>query len=250
MTFNSPPDEYNNENEEQEEENDTSTMVADGSASNTIIEDFKQLGNESSTDEQKQEVFSSMIQKVLNTGFAQQFGFPDFNMSKDQIDQEVKNIFQFQDTTITNNMGMNPMTIQTMQVQENVDQENDQQQVKIEEIYDIQNTKKEEKKNGWILLNENAKKPTVATQQSAGLDVYSPKQFTIPAHKRVTLDLGIRYQFGPGHQQGNQEKQEQEQKKMIPFAQFASRSGLYFKKNVDVFPGVIDADYPDEWKLC
>lgn len=48
------------------------------------------------------------------------------------------------------------------------------------------------------LVHPNAKMPTRATPGDAGLDVYSPDEFTIPARSHGKVSLGWKCQFEPG----------------------------------------------------
>lgn len=85
------------------------------------------------------------------------------------------------------------------------------------------------------LLLKGAVLPTRGTERSAGLDLYSPIDFEIPpciAYGRA-VELG-RYSVDTGVAIGLEPDQ----------AAFVKpRSGLGFKRKVDVFEGTIDEDY-------
>lgn len=73
--------------------------------------------------------------------------------------------------------------------------------------------------------------PTRATKSSAGWDVYSPEDVTIPAGGRVLIPAGFKVDIPDGFH-----------------IEVCSRSGLSIKHGVFVLnsPGIIDADYTDE----
>lgn len=94
-----------------------------------------------------------------------------------------------------------------------------------------------------IKLSEGAFIPKRATEQSAGLDLYSPIDFTIPpAHTvrggtAVTIgtyqvNTGVSIQLEPGWE-----------------ATPRGRSGLAFNDNILAYLGTIDADYRGEIKV-
>ena len=68
--------------------------------------------------------------------------------------------------------------------------------------------------------------PTRATLKSVGLDLYSPTNVLIPAHDKISVDLGIAFQIPMGYYGG-----------------IASRSGLAIHHYIHVGAGVIDPDY-------
>lgn len=70
-----------------------------------------------------------------------------------------------------------------------------------------------------------AQLPRRATPGSAGLDLYSAEELTIPAGERRLVDLGFSMAFSN-----------------LCYARIAPRSGLAVK-GIDVGAGVIDADY-------
>jgi dUTP pyrophosphatase len=71
----------------------------------------------------------------------------------------------------------------------------------------------------------SSKMPSKATPGSAGFDVYSAEELTIPAGKRSLVDSGFSMAFG-----GDM------------YARIAPRSGLAVR-GIDVGAGVIDSDY-------
>jgi dUTP pyrophosphatase len=76
------------------------------------------------------------------------------------------------------------------------------------------------------LTHPLARMPQRATPQSAGADVFSVEELTIPPRERRLVDLGFSMSFeGP------------------VYARIAPRSGLAVKYSIDVGAGVIDADY-------
>lgn len=75
-------------------------------------------------------------------------------------------------------------------------------------------------------LSERATTPARATSGSAGFDLSSIENVTIPSHSRAAVSTGIAIQIPPG-----------------TYGRIAPRSGLAFKHGIDVFAGVIDSDY-------
>ena len=74
--------------------------------------------------------------------------------------------------------------------------------------------------------------PKRATEGSAGLDISSSVDITIPSHKWFAVPTGISI--------------------MVPkecYARLAPRSGLAFKYGIQVGAGVIDSDYTGEIKV-
>jgi dUTP pyrophosphatase len=74
--------------------------------------------------------------------------------------------------------------------------------------------------------------PKRATEGSAGLDISSSVDVTIPSHKWLAVPTGISI--------------------MVPkdcYARLAPRSGLAFKYGIQVGAGVIDSDYTGEIKV-
>lgn len=78
----------------------------------------------------------------------------------------------------------------------------------------------------WVALSTHAKEPVRSTELSAGLDLFSAYDVTIPGKGRAAVKTDICIQI-PANCYGKLE----------------SRSGLALKKCLDVGAGVIDADY-------
>jgi len=76
------------------------------------------------------------------------------------------------------------------------------------------------------LMSENAKLPTRGTNQSAGLDLYTPIDITIPPHGDVMVPLDIRIQLEPN-----------------TMMLIRERSSVATKKKVIIGACVIDSDY-------
>jgi len=76
------------------------------------------------------------------------------------------------------------------------------------------------------LLSDQAQPPARGTAESAGYDLFSPIELTIPLAHRVLIPLDIAATPPPG-----------------TYLQIAPRSGLSAKHNIDTKAGVIDADY-------
>ncbi|KAF8897235.1 dUTPase-like protein [Infundibulicybe gibba] len=75
-------------------------------------------------------------------------------------------------------------------------------------------------------LSDKAKIPTRGSALSAGYDLYSAEQKTIPAHGKALVDIQISIAVPPG-----------------TYGRVAPRSGLASKFMIDTGAGVIDADY-------
>ena len=77
-------------------------------------------------------------------------------------------------------------------------------------------------------LSENATTPTLGSKLAAGYDLYSAEDKTIPAKDNALLrtDLQIKVPHGT-------------------YGRIAPRSGLAWKKKIDIGAGVIDEDYRD-----
>ncbi|HEY6803894.1 MAG TPA: dUTP diphosphatase [Pyrinomonadaceae bacterium] len=78
-------------------------------------------------------------------------------------------------------------------------------------------------------LDERAVLPTRGSVFSAGLDLYSIDEMTIPAGRRILARTGIAVAVPVGF-----------------YGRVAPRSGLAVKNGLDVLAGVIDADYRGE----
>lgn len=90
-------------------------------------------------------------------------------------------------------------------------------------------------------LHPNAKLPTRATEQSAGLDLYAVEDFTLPGSRTSGIGViigqyrartGISVQLDPGYE-----------------GTIRPRSGLAFNESVMGLFGTIDADYQGELKV-
>jgi dUTP pyrophosphatase len=78
-------------------------------------------------------------------------------------------------------------------------------------------------------LVEHATVPTRATSGSAGFDLSSVEQLTIPSKERAAVHTGISIKLPPG-----------------TYGRVAPRSGIAYRFGIDVLAGVIDADYREE----
>jgi dUTP pyrophosphatase len=78
-------------------------------------------------------------------------------------------------------------------------------------------------------LAEHATVPTRATPGSAGFDLSSVEQLTIPSKERAAVRTGISITLPPG-----------------TYGRVAPRSGIAYRFGIDVLAGVIDADYREE----
>lgn len=83
-----------------------------------------------------------------------------------------------------------------------------------------------------VLLREEAKKPTRATQAAAGCDLYSCEDILIPMRGRAIISTGVAVKLPPN-----------------TYGMIAGRSGLAFKRGIIVFNGTIDSDYRGELKV-
>ena len=75
-------------------------------------------------------------------------------------------------------------------------------------------------------LDRNATLPVRATEGSAGYDLFSNEETTIPAGMRKIVRTDLSIAIPPKH-----------------YGRIAPRSGLSFKKGIDIGAGVIDYDY-------
>lgn len=75
-------------------------------------------------------------------------------------------------------------------------------------------------------LSENAILPTRGSEYAAGLDLSSAEHLCIPPRSRALVKTDLSIACPPG-----------------TYARIAPRSGLAYKKGIDVGAGVIDADY-------
>jgi dUTP pyrophosphatase len=74
--------------------------------------------------------------------------------------------------------------------------------------------------------------PTSATDGSAGYDLSSSVNDIVPAHRWKAIETGLVVQFPKDC-----------------YVRVAPRSGLAFKKGIDVFAGVVDSDYTGTIKV-
>ena len=75
-------------------------------------------------------------------------------------------------------------------------------------------------------LSENAALPYRATTRSAGYDLKSAHDYTIPPMGKALVHTDLAMEIPPGH-----------------YGRIAPRSGLAWKNHMDVGGGVIDEDY-------
>jgi dUTP pyrophosphatase len=78
------------------------------------------------------------------------------------------------------------------------------------------------------LCYEDAKLPTRGTPYSAGYDLYTPCDFTLPPQQTTLVKIGVKMEIPEGF-----------------YGRIAPRSSLGVK-GIDVFAGVVDSDYRDE----
>jgi len=83
-----------------------------------------------------------------------------------------------------------------------------------------------------VRFSPSSKLPTRGSEKSAGLDLYSIDEVTIPPWSRTLVDMGI----GAGVPTGT-------------YGRIAPRSGLAAKSSIDIGAGVIDADYTSAIKV-
>jgi dUTP pyrophosphatase len=81
-----------------------------------------------------------------------------------------------------------------------------------------------------LLLNEHARLPVRSTPGSAGYDITSCVDVTIPARGRALVSTGLKIHLPSRYM----------------YARVASRSGLALKNGVFCIGGVVDADYSGE----
>jgi len=77
-----------------------------------------------------------------------------------------------------------------------------------------------------------AKVPTRGSKFSAGLDLSSVQDVTVPAGGRVMIDTGLVFEIPSGH-----------------YGQIAPRSGLALKHGIHILGGVVDEDYRGNVKV-
>ncbi len=76
------------------------------------------------------------------------------------------------------------------------------------------------------LLTEHAKAPCKATVDAAGYDLFASEDTVVPKHGKALVPTGISISMPQGC-----------------YGRIAPRSGLAWKKHIDVGAGVIDRDY-------
>ena len=81
----------------------------------------------------------------------------------------------------------------------------------------------------FVKMSTNAVTPTRATEESIGLDFYSPADYIIPPHSQLLIPTQIKLQVPLGH-----------------YGRLASKSGLAILHQLHVGGGVIDPDYMGE----
>ena len=77
----------------------------------------------------------------------------------------------------------------------------------------------------FVKLSPNIKTPTRSTQLAAGLDIYSPTDYTIHAKEQELISTGLRIQISSGH-----------------YGHLCSKSGLATQHHIHVGAGIIDSD--------
>jgi dUTP pyrophosphatase len=77
-----------------------------------------------------------------------------------------------------------------------------------------------------------AKLPVRGSKYSAGLDISSVQEITVPAGGRALIDTGLIFELPSGH-----------------YGQIAPRSGLALKHGIHILGGVIDEDYRGNCKV-
>lgn len=97
------------------------------------------------------------------------------------------------------------------------------------------------------LLSDKAKLPTMALPGDAAFDLYSAEDVTIPSKGSYEVDTGIAWD--PRFDATNYKSLEQKEffRNLVQFFKIAGiikgRSGLSFKKHIEVGAGVIDSAY-------
>ena len=81
----------------------------------------------------------------------------------------------------------------------------------------------------FVKMSADAKIPTRATEESAGLDLYSPADYIIPPHGQLLVPTQIRLRVPLGY-----------------YGRLASKSSLAILHQLHVGAGVIDPDYTGE----
>ena len=81
----------------------------------------------------------------------------------------------------------------------------------------------------FVKMSADAKIPTRATEESAGLDLYSPADYIIPPHGQLLVPTQIKLRVPLGY-----------------YGRLASKSSLAILHQLHVGAGVIDPDYTGE----
>ena len=81
----------------------------------------------------------------------------------------------------------------------------------------------------FVKMSADAKIPTRATEESAGLDLYSPADYIIPPHGQLLVPTQIKLRVPLGY-----------------YGRLASKSSLAILHQLHVGTGVIDPDYTGE----
>ena len=81
----------------------------------------------------------------------------------------------------------------------------------------------------FVKMSADAKIPTRATEESAGLDLYSPADYIIPPHGQLLVPTQIKLRVPLGY-----------------YGRLASKSSLAILHQLHVGVGVIDPDYMGE----
>ena len=85
----------------------------------------------------------------------------------------------------------------------------------------------------FVKMSSNAVTPTRATEQSVGLDLYSPANYIIPSRSQLLIPTQIKLGIPLGHY----------------YSRLASKSGVAVLHHLHVGAGVIDPDYTGEIKV-
>ena len=81
-------------------------------------------------------------------------------------------------------------------------------------------------------MSSDAITPTRATEESVGLDFYSPANYILPPYSKLLIPTQIKLRIPLGH-----------------YGRLASKSGLAILHHLHVGAGVIDPDYTGEIKV-
>ena len=84
----------------------------------------------------------------------------------------------------------------------------------------------------FVKMSSEAVTPTRATEESVGLDFYSPADYIIPPHSQLLIPTQIKLRIPLGH-----------------YGRLASKSGLAMLHHLHIGAGIIDPDYTGEIKV-